>query len=360
MKNSLLFIPDISGFTHFVQNTEIEHSQHVIAELLEIIISANELQLELAEIEGDALFFYKENSIPSQEALFAQAEKIFTAFYSHLKRFETQRICPCNACSRAINLNLKIVVHAGEIQFMNVNENRKPFGASVIEAHRLLKNNIPSDNYFLLSNSLAKKIKLKANFEHPLFKFQESSEEYDGKKIEFVSGLLNKQALKLNFEDTREIITFDTLPDIQIEKEFPITAPQVYEYISNFKYRHFWVQGPEIQFNENEINRVGSEHLCVINENKLNFTTVTKKAKNNELVYGELTYDTPFDAVYQFYIVRPSKENNCLVTSELYFESNSAIKKFFLSILAKTKLKSTNRKTLNQLYNFVTSQSPVS
>lgn len=59
MIKSLLFIPDISGFTQFVKTTEIEHSQHVIAELLEVLIDANSLNLELAEIEGDALFFIK-------------------------------------------------------------------------------------------------------------------------------------------------------------------------------------------------------------------------------------------------------------------------------------------------------------
>jgi len=57
MNSSLLFLPDISGFTEFVQTTEVEHSQHVISELLEVLIEANTEQLQLAEIEGDALFF---------------------------------------------------------------------------------------------------------------------------------------------------------------------------------------------------------------------------------------------------------------------------------------------------------------
>jgi len=56
MPRSLLFIPDISGFTKFVQTTEVEHSQHVISELLEVLISANTQELKLAEIEGDAFF----------------------------------------------------------------------------------------------------------------------------------------------------------------------------------------------------------------------------------------------------------------------------------------------------------------
>ena len=117
MAKSLLFIPDISGFTQFVQTTEAEHSQHVIAELLEVLIEANTLDLKLAEVEGDALFFNRESYIPSQEQLLAQIETMFTAFYSHLKMLEKNRICPCNACATAPNVQLKIVAHSGELQF---------------------------------------------------------------------------------------------------------------------------------------------------------------------------------------------------------------------------------------------------
>jgi hypothetical protein len=114
MKKSLLFLPDISGFTEFVQSTEVEHSQHIIAELLEVLINANEIDLELAEIEGDALFFYKEEDVPSQRQLLDQMEYMFTAFYSHLKLLKTNRICPCHACASAPNLELKIIAHCGE------------------------------------------------------------------------------------------------------------------------------------------------------------------------------------------------------------------------------------------------------
>jgi hypothetical protein len=59
MSKSLLFLPEISGFTEFVQTTEVEHSQHVISELLEILIAANTEELQLAEIEVDSFFFTK-------------------------------------------------------------------------------------------------------------------------------------------------------------------------------------------------------------------------------------------------------------------------------------------------------------
>ena len=55
----LLFIPDISGFTRFVNGTEIEHSRMIIQELLEGLINSNLMELEISEIEGDAILFYK-------------------------------------------------------------------------------------------------------------------------------------------------------------------------------------------------------------------------------------------------------------------------------------------------------------
>ncbi|MEP6596181.1 MAG: hypothetical protein ABJA71_09540 [Ginsengibacter sp.] len=46
----LLFIPDISGFTRFVNEVEIEHSRFIIQQLLEVLIKANDLGLEISEI----------------------------------------------------------------------------------------------------------------------------------------------------------------------------------------------------------------------------------------------------------------------------------------------------------------------
>ena len=116
--------------------------------------------------------FFKEE-IPSLEKLLAQAETMFTAFYGHLKLLEKNRICPCNACSSAANLQLKIIAHSGNIEFLAVQNKRKPFGSVVIEAHRLLKNSVKSDSYVLLSNELSKEIALPKNYQSKLFSFKQ-------------------------------------------------------------------------------------------------------------------------------------------------------------------------------------------
>ena len=154
MSSSLLFIPDISGFTAFVQQTEITHSQYIIAELLEVIGKANDLGLQLAEIEGDALFFYKHLDIPPIEALWQQARNMFIAFHTQLKHYDTRRICDCAACSTTVNLSLKIVAHAGAIGFVEALGRQTPHGEDVIIVHRLLKNDIQHREYILLSEAL--------------------------------------------------------------------------------------------------------------------------------------------------------------------------------------------------------------
>jgi len=151
MAKALLFIPDISGFTEFVNTTEVTHSRHVIAELLELLIDSNIYKLELAEIEGDVLFFYKVTENPDSKKLYEQGHHLYNTFFKHLHLLNNHRICPCNACATAPNLKLKIIVHYGDIDFISVKEQRKPFGPEVIKVHRLLKNDVPFHNYLLMT-----------------------------------------------------------------------------------------------------------------------------------------------------------------------------------------------------------------
>ena len=39
--NTLFFLPDISGFTQFINTTEVTHAKHIISELLELLINEN-------------------------------------------------------------------------------------------------------------------------------------------------------------------------------------------------------------------------------------------------------------------------------------------------------------------------------
>lgn len=355
MKKSLLFIPDISGFTEFVQITEVEHSQHVIAELLEILIDANAQEFQLAEVEGDALFFYKEGEILSLEKLLVKVETMFTAFYSHLKLLEKNRICPCNACASAPSLNLKIIAHSGELQFITVQDNRKPFGLQVIEVHRLMKNSIDSENYILLSKGLTDDIQLPENYHSRLFDFKEGSDKYDGKELRYLFSIIDQKELKLKPFTQAKKLRFDAPPSLFSEKEFPISAPHLLEYITNYTYRHHWVQGiDKFEYNENEVTKIGTEHLCVVNGKDLNFITVTKEGQPGQLVYGEMTTSPPpVDELYKFFIVTPLTNNSCKLEVEIYWNAKSPIKKIMIALHAKKVFRENMQSALDNLFQLV-------
>jgi hypothetical protein len=354
MSKALLFIPDISGFTRFVQNTEAEHSQHVIAELLEVLISANTQELQLAEVEGDALFFYK-LSIPSLEKLLAQIETMFTAFYGHLRLLETNRICPCKACATAPKLELKIVAHCGDFKFITVQGNKKPFGPTVIEAHRLLKNSINSDNYTLITGDLASAIELSANYKSKLYEFREAKDTFDAKELAYLFSEIKTENLHLlPFYEPR-VMEFNSGPNYTYEQTFPVSAKSLLEIITNYKYRHHWVDGvDEFLYDEDEVTRLGTEHTCVINGRQLNFETVTKKGKPNDIVYGEVTQSIPMvEALYQFYVITPRDSNSCSLRAELYWSSKSSLKRLLISLLFKRTFIKNTHKAMENLLNYV-------
>jgi len=333
ISHSLLFIPDISGFTNFVQHTEIEHSKHIIGELLELLIDANELGLTLAEIEGDALFFYKEE-LPSREAILHQVERMFIKFHEYLLAYKYRRICRCGACTTAADLNLKFVIHAGEIDFVEVKEMRKPFGHNVVLAHRLLKNNVIADEYALFSDSAHASIP-----SSPEVAVSISGEPLPG---ETTYDLGTEKYFFYQLKPLQQLIDVPPLnePGERISNpwkiEMNIAAPveAVYELISSFERRLEWNNGvSEIKYKKGQVNRVGSKHKCVVNDKLINFETITADF-GGKLVYGERTQEVPvIDGLNSYFIMEPRGKKETMLTIEIHPFTLSPIKKLFVPVL---------------------------
>jgi len=151
--NVLFFIPDIGGFTRFVTETEISHSQHTIRELLELLVDSNEIGLQVAEFEGDAVLFVR-TTPSSLEELLQQARTMLGNFHAYLREREKARVCQCGACARMHQLTLKFIAHSGPASIMDVKGHSKFIGKSVIVAHRLLKNSVPAPEYLLVTEEL--------------------------------------------------------------------------------------------------------------------------------------------------------------------------------------------------------------
>ena len=180
----LIFIPDISGFTEFVTNIELAHSHHIIQELIEVLIDENEMDLEVSEIEGDAVLFYKFGDSPELSLVYEQVERMFFAFHKHLKKYEESRTCDCTACSSAVNLTLKFITHYGEFTGYKIKNFFTLIGKDVIIAHQLLKNTIDKHEYWLVTKDLSNNI-LPGGFREWMT-WNESNKQIGGNDVSFL------------------------------------------------------------------------------------------------------------------------------------------------------------------------------
>lgn len=152
---TLICIPDISGFTQFMSETDLEISGKVIPSLLNKIIYSNEIGLKISEIEGDAVLFYKSGELPSFRNLVDQCRNFYTDFYKKMHSLNGELGEKWKEIEIPEMLGLKIILHFGqEVGMAPIGKSIKLMGEDVIIAHRLLKNNIPFDEYILFSEDL--------------------------------------------------------------------------------------------------------------------------------------------------------------------------------------------------------------
>jgi len=108
-------LADISGFVPFVTESEIEHANEIISELLEFIVSKINSLFTIAQIDGDAIFAYApQERILRGEAIFELIESTYTAYKDQLLQVSRVHTCGCNACRNTSKLDLKFAIHYGE------------------------------------------------------------------------------------------------------------------------------------------------------------------------------------------------------------------------------------------------------
>ena len=138
-----LVIADISGYTQFLTDSELDHANGILADLLNSIVGAMQVPLAVSSIEGDAVFMYGEMSDGmTGQTIVESVELLYCAFASALENMVLNTSCQCNACVNISSLGLKIVMHCGEFAKTEIGGRETLSGPDVILAHRLLKNRI--------------------------------------------------------------------------------------------------------------------------------------------------------------------------------------------------------------------------
>nr|WP_294781590.1 DUF2652 domain-containing protein [uncultured Flavobacterium sp.] len=147
IEQGIILIPDVSGFTNFVSSICIEAGRYIMRELLMSIIQSNTLGLEISEVEGDAVLFYKFCNNPTIEQIITQYELMLKNFREKVELIE-------ELIERKLDVSLKLIAHYGSFTQYTIGSFSKLYGDAVVQSHALLKNTIQSDTYLLLTKEL--------------------------------------------------------------------------------------------------------------------------------------------------------------------------------------------------------------
>lgn len=237
----LLFIPDISGFSKFVNEAEIEHSRYIIRDLLEILINANEIGLEISEVEGDAILFYKFGKPAELRELYKQVEKMFCEFHRYLINYDHRKICQCRACISAIDLSLKVITHYGEFTEYNVKNFSKLIGKDVIVAHQLLKNDIEQHEYWLVTSNMLHNQE-PAGFREWM-EWNTSVRQTESGDIAFHYTQLGQLKNEVLADPMPKLEVKDKVKLVTLTKEFNEDIKKLFYTIVHYEFREHWLEG---------------------------------------------------------------------------------------------------------------------
>ncbi len=284
---ALLFIPDVSGFTKFIIETEIQHSNHIISELIEVILNANELGLTISEIEGDAVLFYRMGEAPKALEIIKQAKRMFIDFHAYLKVIERDNVCRCGACRTASNLTLKFITHYGELREVAIQDFHKLIGRDVILAHSLLKNNIPTKEYLLLSEAYLKDQELVLPNDESWITIEsniEDVENFGEIDIKYIP-LTPLRQLVPTPPQPEDIKTKGELFALSIQIDAPILL--VHQTLIDTESKFHWVEGIRDIRNIPAIPRINASHTCVFEDLEIHIVTKKNSVGKNEIHFIE-------------------------------------------------------------------------
>jgi class 3 adenylate cyclase len=149
-----LLLADISGYTGFMIGVEQEHgvdfsggipaAYSVLGALLNAVIEGLEPDFALVKLEGDAVFAAAPAaSLDGQgDRVLANLGDMYVAFIESRTRAIPASDHMCTACPAVAYLDLKVVLHRGQVVRQAVGAGSDLLGPAVTVAHRLLKNTI--------------------------------------------------------------------------------------------------------------------------------------------------------------------------------------------------------------------------
>jgi uncharacterized protein YndB with AHSA1/START domain/class 3 adenylate cyclase len=165
-----LLIADISGYTAFMADVELDHAHDIIADLMETLVKALRPCFRVAKFEGDAVFMAASAGKLDGSRVQDSVEAAYFSFRQRLRTIGQATTCTCGACRAMQSLDVKFVCHHGPVIRHRMAGRDELAGRDVIVVHRLLKNGaiavVSERAYVLYSQACADALSIDTQGQH--------------------------------------------------------------------------------------------------------------------------------------------------------------------------------------------------
>lgn len=254
-QHGYLVLADISGYTSFVAQTELEHSHEILTDLLETVCDKIASLLTIHKLEGDAVFAYAPSSkITRGETLLELIEATYTAFRDKQVSMKRGTLCTCRACQSVPSLDLKFIAHHGDYVIQHVRDIREMVGTDVNLIHRLLKNRIAEATgwraYLLMTERCLKSMSIQLEGAHEQIESYEHMAEVKTFSID-----LHKRYREIR--EARRIMLTEADADVVLVRDFSVPPPVAWEWMQDPAKRNQWASSAVWSIGDRPLGRMG-------------------------------------------------------------------------------------------------------
>jgi uncharacterized protein YndB with AHSA1/START domain len=257
-QSGFLMIADITGYTSYLSESELEHAQEVLQALLELLVDRTKPPLVISRLAGDAVVSYAIASRPVQGQAFVEMiEDTYVAFRKAVNQMVLNTTCRCNACANINALDLKFFVHHGTFSIQTLAAHEELVGHDVNTLFRMTKNDVVDRTgiraYTLYSEAAVRALDL-AGFEETLVAH---TGEYDD--VGTVAGWVQdmhpvweakSQSVRIGIEEG------DVL--FRVEQDYPFPPEIVWDYLTRPEFRATFSNAERQQVHNRQGGRVGT------------------------------------------------------------------------------------------------------
>ena len=260
-----LLLADISGYTEFVTQTEIDHGSEIMHSLIRVVSDETRAPFKVHEIEGDAIFASAPTAGFDRGVLLVEMiEGMYGAFQTALHGIRQNSTCSCRACTRAGDLDLKFIVHHGAFTPRSIAGHQGISGADVILSHRLLKNHIEEQTdcaaYAFFTDAAVKALGIET-VAQGMVRHQEVYEH-----LGTVQGYVYDMARYwYEVQASRSVVVSPKGAFASFSVSVPVSRALAWEYGTNPRFRQQWLLADELKVSGQSMGRygAGTEEHCL-------------------------------------------------------------------------------------------------